>query len=87
MGYRDKFHMVRLGFLNENNASTEKAKQSLPRDLEECPAQEIVSKTVIFSMMKALSEDQPSFWGTKDTVVMKPKNKGLGIMVSILLMK
>ena len=84
--YRGKFlrKMVGLGFLNENNAPTEKAKQSLPRDLE-CPAKEIVSKTVFFfhdeSTFQA-NEDQPSFWGTKGTVVMKPKNKGSGIMVS-----
>ena len=49
MEYRGKFlgKMVGLGFLNESNAPTEKAKQSLPSDLE-CPAKEIVSKTVFF---------------------------------------
>ena len=48
--YRDTFlrKIVSLGFLNESNAPTEKARQSLPTDLH-CPAAEILDKTVIFS--------------------------------------
>jgi len=39
--------MVGLGFLNEDNAPTESAKQSLPSDLH-CPSKEVLDKTVIF---------------------------------------
>ena len=39
--------MVALGFLNESNAPTEAAKQSLPADLQ-CPTQEVLDKMVIF---------------------------------------
>ena len=50
-----------------------------------CPLQEVLDKTVIFfhdeSTFQA-NEDQSTFWGVKGTVVMKPKSKGLGIMVS-----
>ena len=83
---RNKFirRMVALGFLNESNAPTEAAKQSLPADLQ-CPTQEVLDKTVIFfhdeSTFQA-NEDQSTFWGVKGAVVMKPKNKGSGIMVS-----
>ena len=84
--YRDTFlrKMVSLGFLNESNAPTEKARQSLPTDLH-CPAAEILDKTVIFFHDETTfqaNEDQSTFWGSKGTVVMKPKNKGAGIMVS-----
>ena len=40
--------MISLGFLNESNAPTKKARQSIPTDLH-CPATEILDKTVIFS--------------------------------------
>ena len=76
--------MVALGFLNESNAPTEAAKQSLPADLL-CPAQGVLDKTVIFFHDEStfqVNEDQSTFWGVKGTVVMKPKNKGSGIMVS-----
>lgn len=76
--------MIGLGFLNESNAPTEKAKQSLPSNIC-CPSQEVLDKTVIFfhdeSTFQA-NDDQSSFWGVKGTAVMKPKNKGSGIMVS-----
>ena len=39
--------MVTLGFLNEGNAPTDEAKQSLISDLE-CPQLAVVEKTVIF---------------------------------------
>ena len=47
--YRKEFlrKMVGLGFLNENNAPTDKAKQSLPQDLR-CPSQDVLDKTVSF---------------------------------------
>ena len=86
MESRIKFlkRMVALGFFNESNAPTETAKQSLPADLQ-CPPKEMLDKTVIFfhdeSTFQA-NEDQSTFWGIKGTVVMKPKNKGSGIMVS-----
>ena len=45
----------------------------------------MLEKTVIFfhdeSTFQA-NDDQSTFWGTKGTMVMKPKNKGSGIMVS-----
>ena len=73
-----------LGFINEGNAPTDEAKHSLPSDLE-CPQQEIISKTVIFfhdgSTFQS-NDDQPTFWGTKGTQIIKPKSKGAGIMVS-----
>ena len=76
--------MVGLGFLNEDNAPTERAKQSLPSDLH-CPSKEVLDKTVIFfhdeSTFQA-NDDQSTFWRIEDTVVMKPKSKGCGIMVS-----
>ena len=76
--------MIALGFLNESNAPTETAKQSLPTDLQ-CPPQEVIDKTIVFyhdeSTFQA-NEDQSTFWGIKGTVVMNPKNKGSGIMVS-----
>ena len=81
--------MVALGFLNENNAPTETAKQSLPTDLQ-CPSQEVLDKTVIFfhdeSTFQA-NEDQSTFWGTKGTVVMKPKIKAWELWYLTLLMK
>ena len=76
--------MVALGFLNKHNAPTETAKLALPGDLV-CPTQAVLDKTVVFfhdeSTFQA-NEDQPTFWGTKGTTVMKPKSKGSGIMVS-----
>jgi len=82
--YRTAFlrKMVSLGFVNESNTPTEKTRQSLPTDVH-CPPAEILDKTVIFfhdSTFQA-NEDQSTFWGSKGTVLMKPK-KGAGIMVS-----
>ena len=45
--------MVALGFLNLSNAPTDQAKLALPHNFE-CPSEEVLSKTVIFFMMKAL---------------------------------
>jgi len=84
--YRKKFlrKMVGLGFLNEQNAPTDEAKLALPGDLA-CPPQAVLDKTVVLfhdeSTFQA-NDDQPSFWGTKGTTVMRPKSKGSGIMVS-----
>ena len=83
---RRKFlcQMVALGFLNSDNAPTEGAKSALPDDLH-CPEKAIVDKKVILfhdeSTFQA-NEDQTTLWGTKGTVMIKPKNKSSGIMVS-----
>ena len=45
--------MVALGFLNSSNVPTDQAKLALPHNLE-CPSEEVLSKTVVFFMMKAL---------------------------------
>ena len=76
--------MVSLGFLNHNNAPNDAAKAALPNDLE-CPSQEVIDRTVIFFHDESTfqsNDDQGTFWGTKGTVIMKPKGKGSGIMVS-----
>ena len=84
--YRKRFlrRMVGLGFLNLENAPTDEAKQALPTDLE-CPSQAILDKTIVFFHDKSTfqcNDDQPTFWGTKGTHIIKPKSKGSGIMVS-----
>ena len=83
---RQKFlrRMVGLGFLNTGNAPTEDAKLALPTDLH-CPEKDVIDKTVIFFHDESTfqsNEDQSTFWGCKGTVVIKPKSKGTGIMVS-----
>ena len=74
--------MVGLGFLNENNAPTEKAKSALPSELR-CPTQAVLEKRVVLfhdeSTFQA-NEDQSTFWGTKGTTVIKPKSKGSVIL-------
>ena len=47
----------------------------------------MLEKTVIFfydesTFQSYKYEDQPTFWGTKGTQIIKPKSKGAGIMVS-----
>lgn len=84
--YRKKFlrRMIALGFLNRNNAPTDEARNALPADLE-CPPEEILNKTVVIFHDESTfqcNDDQPTFWGTKGTVAIKPKHKGAGIMVS-----
>ena len=84
--YRKKFlrRMVALGFLNSMNAPSEEARKALPTDLE-CPPQEVLEKTVVFFHDESTfqsNEDQPTFWGTKGTHIIKPKGRGAGIMVS-----
>jgi len=73
--------MVALGFLNWNNAPTEKAKSALPSELQ-CPSQEVLDKTVVLfhdeSTFQA-NENQSTFWGTKGTTLIKPKSKGSGL--------
>lgn len=83
---RKKFlrRMVALGFLNMMNAPTPDARDALPDDLE-CPSQAVLDKTVVFFHDETIfqsNDDQPTFWGTKGTHIMKPKGKGAGIMVS-----
>ena len=84
--YRGKFlrKMVALGFLNEDNAPTEEAKQALPTDLE-CPPKERLEKTVIVfhdeSTFQA-NDYEKTQWGTKDQHMLVPKGRGAGIMVS-----
>ena len=76
--------MFALGFLNEGNVPTEKAKAALPTDLES-PSKEIIDKTVIFFHDESTfqsNDDQSTFWGEKGTTIMRPKSKGAGIMVS-----
>ncbi len=84
--YRKKFlrRMAALGFLNQSNAPTEEAKAALPMDLES-PSSDTIDKTVIFFHDESTfqsNDDQSTFWGEKGTTVMRPKNKGAGIMVS-----
>ena len=84
--YRKRFlrRMVGLGFLNLENVPTDEAKQALPTDLE-CPSQAILDKTIVFFHDESTfqcNDDQPTFWGTKGTHIIKPKSKGSGIMVS-----
>ena len=76
--------MVALGFLNADNVPTDEAKLALPTDLH-CPDKSVINKTVIFFHDESTfqsNEDQSTFWGTKGAVVIKPKSKGAGIMVS-----
>ena len=76
--------MVTLGFLNPANVPTDDLKQCLPSDLH-CPPEAVLEKTVIFFRDESTfqrNEDQPTFWGTKGTRIIKPKSKGAGIMVS-----
>lgn len=45
----------------------------------------LMDKTIIFFHDESSfqsNDDQPIFWGTKGTLVMRPKSKGAGIMVS-----
>lgn len=76
--------MVVLGFLNSKNAPTDEARKALPTDLV-CPNQQVLEKTVVFFHDESTfqsNEDQPTFWETKGTHVLKPKGRGAGIMVS-----
>jgi len=84
--YQKKFlqKMFGLGFLNEHNAPTEEAKLALPGDLV-CIPQAVLDKTVVLFHDESTfqgNDDQPTFWGTKGTAVMRPKSKGSGIMLS-----
>lgn len=84
--YRRTFlrRMVGLGFLNQENAPTEEARNALPADLS-LPPREMLDKTVVIfhdeSTFQA-NEDQPTLWAEKGASVMRPKSKGSGIMVS-----
>ena len=84
--YRKKFirKFIALGFINKDNAPSEEAAKSLPDDLE-CPPADIVKKTVVIFHNESVfsaNEDQHTQWGTSDTITIKPKSKGSGIMVS-----
>lgn len=76
--------MVKIGFLHFTNAPTEDAQKALPDDIDP-PTLERRSKTVVFCHDESTfqsNEDQSLQWGMKGTMVMKPKGKGAGIMVS-----
>ena len=63
---------------------TDPAKLALPHDLE-CPSEEVLSMTVIFLHDESTfqsNEDTPILWATKDTKVLKPNSRGVGIMFS-----
>lgn len=84
--YRNKFlrRLVALGFLNPTNAPSKSAIAALPSDLV-CPPKDVLEKTVVFFHDESTfqsNEDQPTFWGTKGTHIMRPKGRGAGIMVS-----
>ena len=77
--YWKKFlrRLVSLRFLNVSNAPTAEARDALPDDLV-CPSPTVLDKTVIFfhdeSTFQA-NDDQPTFWETKGTHIMRPKSK------------
>ena len=84
--YRQTFlrQLCALGFLNNNNAPTSEAADSVPRDLE-CPSDDRISKTIVFFHEESTfqsNDDQTTFWGTRDMTFLRPKSKGDGIMVS-----
>ena len=77
--------MVRLGFLNNQNAPTPEAAQCLP-STSACDSQAIQSERKIFifhdeSIFNAY-DDQKVQWGRSDMQTIRPKGKGSGIMVS-----
>ena len=88
--YRKLFlnSMVRLGFLNNQNAPTPEAAQAaqcLP-STSACDSQAIQSERKIFifhdeSIFNAY-DDQKVQWGRSDMQTIRPKGKGSGIMVS-----
>ena len=84
--YRKKFirKVVALGFINKDKAPSQEAAECLPKDLE-CPPADVVDKTIVIfhdESIFSVNEDQHTQWGTSDTVTIKPKGKGAGIMVS-----
>ena len=79
--------MSAIGFLNQSNAPTEEAKAALPIDLES-PSSDITDKTIIFFHDESTfqnNDNQSTYWGEKGTTIMKSKNKGAGIMVSVFI--
>ena len=67
--------------MNHDNAQTDEA---LPADLEG-PSQALLEKPIIFFHDESTfqcNDDQPTFWSTKGTHIIKPKSRGSGIMVS-----
>ena len=60
------------------------AADSLPSDLD-CPSDDQIAKTVVIfhdeSTFQA-NDDQTKFLGAKDMVFLRPKSRGVGIMVS-----
>lgn len=78
--------LTALGFLNEKNAPTLAAGQSLPTEIE-TPSDDQIEKTVIFfhdeSAFQA-NDDQPTQWSnaTMKSGMLGPKSWGAGIMVS-----
>ena len=75
--------MTKIGFLHFTNAPTDNAANSF-LDVD-CTTSETCSKTVVLFHNESTftsNEDQPTQWGMKGDKMMKPKSKGVGIMVS-----
>ena len=85
--YRKLFlhSMVRLGFLNNQNAPTPEAAQCLP-STSACDSQAIQSERKVFifhdESIFNTYDDQKVQWGRSDMQTIRPKGKGSGIMVS-----
>ena len=80
--YRKVFvgRMAEIGFLNKDNAPTPEATSCITysSDTEQQKNIVIFHDESIFTV----NDHQKTQWGTKDMLVIKPKGKGSGIMVS-----
>ena len=80
--YRKGFvgRMAEIGFLNKGNAPTPEAANYITYSSHT----EQQKNIVIFhdESIFTVNDDQKTQWGTKDMLVIKPKGKGSGIMVS-----
>ena len=77
---REKFlrKMTECGFLRPDNAPTEEAAQALPTDVPHMTKEE-GEKCIVWWHDES---DTPILWGEKGKLLIKPKRKGLSIMVS-----
>ena len=77
---REKFlrKMTECGFLLPDNAPTEEAAQALPTDVPHMTKEE-GEKCIVWWHDES---DTPILWGEKGKLLIKPKRKGLSIMVS-----
>ena len=75
-----KVLLAEIGFLNKGNAPTPEAANYITYSSHT----EQQKNTVIFhdESIFTVNDDQKTQWGTKDMLVIKPKGKGSGIMVS-----